>query len=111
MLNLIMIKKTIIYTILFSLILIVPWAVKAQGPEKAPFVLKDTFNQAIGKVDLTPLWQEITLIKQAISNIQVGSAKTIKVFDANNQYLGLFTGIDSSNYLVFFVEFKQNYIN
>lgn len=97
-----MIKKTIIYTLIISLILILPWSVKAQGPVNAPFVLKDAFT---GEVDLSQIWTEINNLKDRILNIEnsqpgAGSGETIKVYDSNDHYLGIFAGRES-NYIIF----------
>jgi len=108
-----MIKKTIFYTLLFFTLLIIPVAVKAQGPTNAPFLLKDGLGEIIGTIDLEPLWEKINLLIAAvdintatIANIEIGpsTSQTIKVYDANGQYIGLFNGLDSKNYVIFLEE-------
>ncbi len=65
----------------------------------------DTINSLITKIEenITNLNSKIDSLKDRISVIEnnpTGESKSIKVYDSNNQYVGIFAGLEY-NYLVF----------
>jgi len=96
MLNLIMYKKIVLSLLLIILVLKIPISSQA-APENAPFVLKDALT---GVVDLSEFKEEIEKIWIAINAIPSEDSGSIKVYDSNNQYVGIFAGKSNANYSI-----------
>lgn len=85
-----MYKKILISLLLIILILKIPISSLA-AVDKSPFVTLDTLR---------------SLVEEIIKDLGVGG-QSIKVYDSNNQYIGIFAGKDSSNYLIFLSDLNK----